>query len=182
MNEPVPNQGRGADAFDRQVAALAGRLRDDGIAPSRDLWSGIAAGLDAAGPAAGVRSGRDRTPARSRSSWPQAALAAGIVLAIGLGLTPRGPTPGDTASRQRGEASAGAPGSEMPSAAATPANAARDGLRALAQALDHVEAALAQSPDDPDLSRLVLLIHNSRGRLLRLQAEGSVRDARRGPA
>lgn len=182
MNEPVPDQGPGTDAFDRRVAALAGRLRDEGVAPSRDLWCGIAAELDAAAPAAGVRSGRDRAPARSRSSWPQAALAASIVLAIGLGLTPRGPTAGDTASRQRGQEPAEAPGSALPSAATTPANAARDGLRALAQALDHVEAALAQAPDDPDLSRLVLLIHHSRGRLLRLQAEGGVRDARRGPA
>jgi hypothetical protein len=55
--------------------------------------------------------------------------------------------------------------------------ATRQGLRAVEAALDELQAALVMSPDDPDLSRLFLMIHQSRGRLLRLQADGGTRNA-----
>jgi hypothetical protein len=191
MREPESSRVPGADAtrdaldrreaFDRQTAALAARLREIGVAPARDLWPELSKALDAAGaPSAGARAGRrGARPALPR--WSQAALAAGIVLAIGLGLTARGPAPGGTAAGPKsGPAAVSTPVPET-SAAASPITATREGLRAIAQALAEVEAALTQSPDDPDLSRLVLMIHHSRGRLLRQQAENGVREARRSP-
>lgn len=192
MREPDAHRVPGADAariasdrqaaFDRQTAALAARLRDGGVEPARDLWPELSAALDAAGtPHGGARAGRrGARPAWPR--WSQAALAASVVLAIGLGLTARGPAPGGTASSPpAGPAAESTPTPSTPTAA-SPAATAREGLRAVARALAEVEAALAQSPDDPDLSRLVLMIHHSRGRLLRLQAESGAREARRSPA
>lgn len=189
MREPESSRVPGADAtaldrqaaFDRQAGALAVRLREDGVAPARDLWPELSAALDAAGdPSAGARAGR-RGARPAWPQWSQAALAAGVVLAIGLGLTARGPAPGGSAAvPNAGPAAVSTPVPET-SADASPVAAAREGLRAVAQALAEVEAALTQSPDDPDLSRLVLMIHHSRGRLLRLQAENGVREARRSP-
>ena len=195
MREPdsrrAPGAGARRDDFDRRIDTLAGRLRDDGIEPARDLWPDLSAALDAAGaprvgaPFAGARADRRGAPA-SWPRWPQAALAASVVLAVGLGLTARGPVPGGTAVSPPAAPSAGsaaAPTEANPDpAAASPAGSAREGLRAVAAALAEVEAALTQSPDDPDLSRLVLMIHHSRGRLLRLQAESGAREARRNPA
>ncbi|MBM4132073.1 hypothetical protein FJ250_13790 [bacterium] len=198
MREPDADRVPGADAwrdtFDRQVATAAARLREGGVEPARDLWPELAAALDAAGDAhrdahRDARHGAHTGRRGARPAWPrwsQAALAASVVLAIGLGLTTRGPAPGGTAGAPAavpadGPAAMATP-SPASSAAASPVAAAREGLRAVAAALAEVEAALSQSPDDPDLSRLVLMIHHSRGRLLRLQAESGAREARRSPA
>lgn len=185
MRDPDSSRVPGADAagaaFDRRLAALTARLREDGVEPARDLWPDLSAALDAAGaPPAGARRHGVRP---AWPLWSQAALAASVVLAIGLGLTARGPLPGGTTSAPPAVPAAAV---STPAAAASdavsPVAAAREGLRAVTQALAEVEAALTQSPDDPDLSRLVLMIHHSRGRLLRLQAESGARDARRSPA
>ncbi|MBK9472747.1 MAG: hypothetical protein IPO18_10730 [bacterium] len=166
----------GTSALDRQVSALAARLRDEGVAPDHDLWPDISRALDAAG-APGRAIGR-RTAARNGSLWAAAALAACVIVAVGAGLTgvrpgsepvarlPEAPTAGGTAAN-----------SETALAPMSGPVATRQGLRAVEAALDELQAALAQAPDDPDLSRLVLMIHHSRGRLLRLQADGGTRNA-----
>lgn len=158
----------GDDAFAGHLTALAAGLRDDGVEPARDLWPDIARALDAPG-----ATGRHATRYRTARTWAGAALAATVLLAIGLGVADLGPGSG---SRPAIPAMGGAtaPQSAAPAGPAT----ARQGLRAVDQALNELQAALRQSPNDPDLSRLVMLIHHSRGRLLRLQAEGGVRDAR----
>ena len=191
MREPDNHRAHGADArpdaLDRRIDALAVSLREGGVEPARDLWPDLSAALDAAGvPGAGARSAGARAGRGGAGTawprWSQAALAASVVLAVGLGLTARGPLPGGTAAGPAtGAASGPAPTPTIP-AAGSPAGSARDGLRAVAAALAEVEAALSRSPDDPDLSRLVLMIHHSRGRLLRLQAESGARESRRSPA
>lgn len=162
-------------AFARQVALAAARLREQGVPPEHDLWPGISLALDAA--AREAAGGRRARPAPALHRWPATALAASVLLAIGVGLSGWRGDPADT----------GGPQVQAPvpvSAAARPeagADGARDGLRAVGAALDELQAALALAPDDPDLSRLVLMIHHSRGRLLRLQADSGVRETRRSP-
>lgn len=173
-----PNHGPavGASALERQVSALAARLRDEGIAPERDLWPDISRALDAAG-APGRAVGR-RTAARSGSLWAAAALAACVLVAVGAGLT--GVRPGsDPVARSPEVPAADGTGANVGPASAPTSGpvATRQGLRAVEAALDELQAALVLSPDDPDLSRLVLMIHHSRGRLLRLQADGGTRNA-----
>jgi hypothetical protein len=173
-----PNQGPavGASALDRQVSALAARLRDEGVAPERDLWPDISRALDAAG-APGRAVGR-RTAARSGSLWAAAALAACVLVAVGAGLT--GVRPGSDPVARSPEVPA-ADGNRRKRWAGVGADVRTGGhapgLRAVEAALDELQAALVLSPDDPDLSRLVLMIHHSRGRLLRLQADGGTRNA-----
>jgi hypothetical protein len=156
------------DAFVGRLSALAAALREDGVEPARDLWPDIERALDTTG-----ATGRRATRYKAARTWTGAALAATVLLAIGLGVADLRPGPDvrpaipvarDTTTLQPG----GSAGSAT----------ARQGLHAVDQALNELQAALRQSPNDPDLSRLVMLIHHSRGRLLRLQAEGGVRDAR----
>ncbi|MBK8166715.1 MAG: hypothetical protein IPK64_12300 [bacterium] len=185
MSDPRLPEGARRDAFERQVDAVAGRLRDDGVPPARDLWPDLSAALDAAGPparrGAGRGAGSSGGSAR-RPGWSTAALAAGIVLAIGIGLAGRDGGPATPSTGPHAATpGAGADGSAGREPGA-PADAAREGLRAVALAYDELQSALERAPDDPDLTRLVLVIHHARGRLLRLQAEDGVRDARRTPA
>ncbi len=173
-----PNHGPalGASAFDRQVSALAASLRDEGVAPGRDLWPDISRALDVAG-APGRVVGR-RTAARGGSLWAGAALAACVLVAVGAGLTGVRPGGEPVARSPEVPAAEGVGANVEPASAPTSGPVAtRQALRAVEAALDELQAALVLSPDDPDLSRLVLMIHHSRGRLLRLQADGGTRNA-----
>lgn len=160
----------GDEAFTGRLSALAAGIREDGVEPARDLWPDIERALDATGAA-----GRRSTRYGAARTWAGAALAATVLFAIGLGVADLRPGPeGRTAAPvSRGAVAPQPVGSTGPAPA-------RQGLHAVDQALNDLQAALRQSPDDPDLSRLVMLIHHSRGRLLRLQAEDGVRDARGG--
>lgn len=169
MKVERPEQPTG-DAFARQLAALSAQLRDCGVPPARDLWPDLERALDRS-PAAGFPPISARRRLVSGGLWVSAALAATVLLVVGFGLAGRGNVPG---AAQRGPVAALAP-------APVPENVAtRQGLRAAEQALADLQTALKRSPDSPDLSRLVLMIHHSRGRLLRLQADGGVRNALRG--
>lgn len=186
MDEPRRIDAEGPGGFERRLEQLAPRLRDDGLEPGRDLWPAISAAIDAAA-APRRRDGLAVTPRPAQAWWPTAALAAAIVLMIGVGLAGRRPGDADPAAGARATAPAtAAAGDAAPAvegaAAGQPATAARDGLREVGRALADVQSALTQAPDDPDLARLVMLIHHSRGRLLRLQAEDGVRGSRRAPA
>ena len=166
MKRDLPwDPAEGDAAFAGRLSAVAAGLREEGVEPARDLWPEIEHALDA----------RAATRRRAVRAWTGAALAATVLLAIGLGVADLRPVPG---ARRATPVAAGAtaPGTVHSSAP----SAAREGLHAVDQALNELQAALRQSPDDPELSRLVMLIHHSRGRLLRLQAEGGVRDAHGG--
>lgn len=171
MKRDLPNDhAAGDDAFARQLAALSAQLREDGVEPASDLWPAIERSLGS--PAATAR-GRWRVgPGRT---WAGTALAATVLLAVGLGVgILRHGLPGS-----RGGAAGPAAGAPA-TAVAAPVSSPGQGLRAVEAAYDELRAALERSPDDPELSRLVLLIHHTRGRLLRLQADDGARGALRG--
>jgi hypothetical protein len=176
MKVERPEQPTG-DAFARQLAALSAQLREGGVPPARDLWPDLEQALDR-GLAAGIPPISSRRRLVSGGLWASAALAATVLLVVGFGLAGRGNVPG---AAQRGPLAAqSAPAAALAPAPAPDHAATRQGLRAAEQALAELQTALTQSPGNPDLSRLVLMIHHSRGRLLRLQADGGVRNALRG--
>jgi len=182
MKVERPEQPTG-DAFARQLADLSAQLREGGVPPARDLWPDLDRALDRAldqGFATGIPPLSRRRRLAAAGVWASAALAATVLIAVGFGVAGRGSVPGVA---QRGPLAA----QSAPAAALTPAPApasdnvaTRQGLRAAEQALADLQTALKRSPGNPDLSRLVLMIHHSRGRLLRLQADGGVRNALRG--
>jgi anti-sigma-K factor RskA len=128
--------------MDRQVAQLAARLRDQGVAPDRDLWPDIDAALDKV----------EQQPLRPRRRtegrlWRMVALAATLALAVGLGYVgTQGPDgqPADLA-----------------------VNAGASSLEKLDHTLGELNQALSLDPENRNLSRLVLLVHRSRADILR---------------
>jgi hypothetical protein len=178
MKPERPGDSAG-DAFSRRLAELSGQLRDEGVPPARDLWTDLERALDSV-TATGVPPRPARWSLTGGGPWLTAALAATVLVLVGFGVVGRGTVPGTAP----GAHVAAQPAPEIAPAAAAPLEgpaATRLGLRAVDAALDELQAALERSPDDPGLSRLVLMIHHSRGRLLRLQADNGARDAFRGP-
>jgi hypothetical protein len=136
---------------DRQLERLAGQLRDDGVAPERDLWPDIDAGI----------ARREASGGRRTASWWRLAAAAAAVAAVVLGsrvllTTQKGSEPERFA---RTDISAAA-------AESAPGGLA-GGMETVDRALDELEAALAADPENRSLSRLVLMVHRTRGELLR---------------
>ena len=136
---------------DSQLDRLAGTLRDEGIAPERDLWPGIDAAIT-----------RREQAGRSRHGLPwwgwAAAAAATVVVALALGLaTNRADTGGPGPDRDA------APVAAM----ASDGPIVTGGMESIDRALEELESALADDPDNLSLSRLVLMVHKSRGELLR---------------
>lgn len=136
---------------DSQLDRLAGTLRDEGIAPERDLWPGIDAAIT-----------RREQAGRARRGLPwwgwAAAAAATVVLALGLGLATNRSGGGEP-SPDRAPTPVAAMVSEAP--------VVTGGMESLDQALEQLQAALAADPENLSLSRLVLMVHKSRGELLR---------------
>lgn len=134
---------------DPRLDRLATRLREDGVPPSRDLWPGIDAAITRR-----EQAGRRR----SRTVWWRAAAAAAAVLVLALGvrdfqhMAARGPVGGD---------------SVQVAESAPQAHEEGDGMGAVAKALIELNAALAADPENHSLSRLVLMVHRTRGELLR---------------
>jgi ferric-dicitrate binding protein FerR (iron transport regulator) len=128
--------------MDRQVAQVAARLKDQGVAPGRDLWPDIDAALDKV----------EQQPLRPRRRpegrvWRGVALAATLALAVGLGYVGmQGPD--------------GQPADLAVNAGASP-------LEKLDHTLGELNQALSLDPENRNLSRLVLLVHRSRADILR---------------
>lgn len=143
------------DDFDRQVARLAARLRDEGQAPARDLWPDIDAALDRQAPAS---TGRRRT-----GNGRTFALAASVLLLVGMGYI----------AMQQRHGPIGATNLDAVPAVVRAGGPVVSGLQAGAQAVDRalhdLQAALDAAPEDANLPRLILMIHQSRARLLRSQ-------------
>jgi hypothetical protein len=148
------------DPVDRQIRRLAGQLRDTGVAPDRDLWPDIDASMDSHKQTSGNGISRRRGPGRLR----MAAVAAALVAMLAAGWAGirtittdadfsdvAGPTAEQTAESPRG-------------------------LSVIDQALDELTLALADDPENRNLSHLVLMVHKTRGNLLRRNTENLVRD------
>jgi hypothetical protein len=187
--KPDPNGQPVGDSFSRRLAELSAQLREEGVPPARDLWPDLDHALDRAMATGGrpqmarrglARRGLARRILARGGPWLTAALAATVLVLVGLGVVGREPAPGNAPGNVIGGRLAARPAAETAPAAAAPLSgpaATRLGLRAVEAALDELQAALKQSPNDPDLSRLVLVIHHSRGRLLHQQVDSGVRDA-----
>ncbi len=146
------------DQRDRQLERLAGQLRDTGTAPDRDLWPDIEAAIDQAEQGPG-----HRTPRLKRGSrlLRFAAMAAALTLMLGAGWVGIRTITEDAA---------------RPDIAGLSEVAPPSGLAVINQALDELNLALADDPENRNLSHLVLMVHKTRGNLMRRNSEKLVRD------
>ncbi|MCP4572526.1 MAG: hypothetical protein GY838_09275 [bacterium] len=145
--------------LDPRLEPLARRMRDRGQPPERDLWPGIDEAIDR----------RERAGDHpARTGWWRFAAAVAAMLVLVLGArdlhVPRGDsTPGGT------------PSPVVAEAAATWALDGLDEEAAIESALAELNAAMAADPDNPHLSRLALMVHRSRGEMLRRSGETAQR-------
>ena len=141
--------------LDLQLDRLTRTLRDTGIPPERDLWPEIDRAIDQA----------DRSrPARSRgpATWRIVALAASVLLLVGVGLVQQGGLPGKSSGHQANQAVDNTIG-PLVGGDVDPATS----MLTVDQALADLNQALADDPNNRSLSHLVLMIHKSRGNLIR---------------
>jgi hypothetical protein len=151
---------------DSQLSRLAGQMRDSGTDPDRDLWPDIDAAIDAAEHRTVIRA-----PHRKGMPWMRlAAVAAALTLMLSAGwvgirsLTGDGIF-GDTAPTEVASA-------DVDVESDSPAS----GLAVIDQALDELMLALKDDPENRNLSHLVLMVHKTRGNLLRRNTENLVRN------
>lgn len=139
---------------DRQLQRLAGQMRDTGVAPNRDLWPDINAAID-------QEESRSRNRRRKTvNPWRLAAVAAALVLMLAAGWVGIGSITGE---------------SVIPGVAENPADQ-ESGLAVLNRALDELNLALADDPENRSLSQLVLMVHKTRGSLMRKNSGNLLRD------
>ncbi|MCK9995094.1 MAG: hypothetical protein KAH56_02305 [Candidatus Krumholzibacteria bacterium] len=156
--EPNPSQNEKRDS---QLNRLAGQMRDAGTVPGRDLWPDIDAAIDQAEHRTAIRA-----PRRKGRPWLRlAGVAAVLTLMLAAGwVGVRSITgdviTGDVASLNTGEA----PETEA------------NGLAVIDKALDELLLALKDDPENRNLSHLVLMVHKTRGHLLRRNSESLVRN------
>jgi hypothetical protein len=151
--------------LDRQMDSLAQQLRDKGIPPERDLWQGIDQAIDRTE----AVTGGVRTRINPLTGWRIVALAASILLLVGVGLVQMGGLPGSS-NEYRAENGTAVPSANVELAGVTTAESG-DGeassMEIIDRALDDLNRALADDPNNPSLSHLILVIHKSRGNLIR---------------
>lgn len=155
--ERNPNQ---KEQRDKQLERLAGQMRDTGVAPDRDLWPGIQAAINRKDQESGPGKRRRQSGNWLRMAAVAAALT--VMLAAGwFGIHTIGGDPiaglQDTAQRLGGFHRS-------------------SGLSTIDQALDELTLALADDPENRNLTQLVLMVHKTRGNLLRRNSENLVRD------
>ncbi len=129
--------------LDQQLDRLTPKLKETGISPERDLWPDINRALDHVDQIPAIRN-------RGLTGWRIVALAASVLLLVGVGLVQHGSLPGKSSDYQA--SLDGTPPSNM---------------EVLDQALADLNSALASDPNNSNLSQLVLMIHKSRGKMIR---------------
>ena len=139
---------------DRQLQRLAGQLRDTGTAPDRDLWPDINAAIDR------TEAGKISTGRRPADPWRLAAVAAAVILILAAGWVGIGSIDGTV------------PRADV----AEDPDSRESGLAVLDRALEELNLALADDPDNRSLTQLVLMVHKSRGSLLRKNSDNLLRD------
>lgn len=141
---------------DKQLKRLAGQLRDTGIAPDRDLWPEIQAAMDQADAEPVPQVSRPK-----KGSWLRfTAVAAALTLMLAAGWV----------GVRSITSEVSLPDLVVESDSAT------SGLAVIDQALDELVLALVDDPENRNLSHLVLMVHKTRGNLLRRNSENLVRE------
>jgi hypothetical protein len=139
---------------DRQLQRLAGQMRDTGVAPNRDLWPDINAAID-------LEESRPRSSRpRPANPWRLAAVAAALVLMLAAGWVGIGSITGEAV---------------IPGVAEDSVDQ-ESGLAVIDRALDELNLALADDPENRSLSQLVLMVHKTRGSLMRKNSGNILRD------
>ncbi|MFN2166723.1 MAG: hypothetical protein ACK2U9_10745 [Anaerolineae bacterium] len=137
---------------------LTAELREKGAHPARDLWPGISAAIDEMEKAAAIPR---PVPRRRRVLWPLTAVAATLLLLVVAG----GQYQRDLLQVADGLAE----------------EQTTDQLTVLDQALDELNDALAENGADNGLTRLLRMVEQTRGDLVRMNAEGWQRGVPAGP-
>ncbi len=150
---------------DSQLSRLAGQMRDTGTAPDRDLWPDIDAAIDATEHRTVIR-----VPRSKGLPWLRlAAVAAALTLMLSAGWVGIRSLTGDGIF---GEAAI----TEVASVdIGVESDSPASGLEIIDQALDELMLALKDDPENRNLSHLVLMVHKTRGNLLRRNTESLVR-------
>jgi len=151
---------------DRQLQRLAGQLRDMGTTPDRDLWPDINAAIDRQDNRPGQRESR-----RRGGTWLRmTAVAAALTLMLAAGWVGIRSINGDSIT---GESITG----DLESPDGVAGNEDQpSGLAVIDQALDELTLALTDDPENRNLSHLVLMVHKTRGNLLRRTSDNLLRD------
>ena len=146
---------------DSQLSRLVGQMRDTGTAPGRDLWPEIDAAIDQQ-----EHRFTSQVPGRKGRPWLRmAAVAATLTLILAAGWAGIRSINGDSILQEVATLD-GAEESEAPTS----------GLAIIDKALDELTLALADDPANRNLSHLVLMVHKTRGNLLRRNTENLVRN------
>jgi hypothetical protein len=141
------------DRLNEQLNSLNADLRERGTPPARDLWPDIDQAITAA-------EDRQVRPARRRRwDWPQIAATAAMVMFLVTTFW---------WLERRDPESGGPLGPVIELAAVVPETS---GLAVIEQALDELNLALAEDPENLSLTNLALMLHQSRGRILRQNAD-----------
>jgi hypothetical protein len=139
----------------KHLSRLARGMRDSGVPPDRDLWPEIDATIDREEGRRSVRAGDQGIP------WPRLiAVAAALTVVLAAGW----------AGVRTDLVGSGNDFGVGPVAQLTANDTHEDegsGLDVIDNALDELNAALSSNPEDQNLTRLVLMIHQKRGNLLR---------------
>lgn len=155
--DPDPTAGAADQTLERQLERLAPRLRDRGIAPERDLWPGIEETI--------ARMEPRRRRGRGFELWRVAALAASLLLLLGVGWVQwSGPDPDALRPGPRAESPTRAAPVIAGETSPDKLVAARD---LLDDALERLDEARRSHPESAGLTKLIVMIHESRGDLIR---------------
>ena len=146
---------------DSQLNRLAGQMRDTGTAPDRDLWPDIDAAIDQTEHRTVIRTSRRK----GRPWWRLVGVAAVLILMLATGWVGIRSITGDVIVGDVASLNTTA----EPEAAA-------NGLAVIDKALDELILALKNDPENRNLSHLVLMVHKTRGNLLRRNSESLVRN------
>ncbi len=146
---------------DNQLRRLARQMRDTGTAPDRDLWPDIDAAIDQSEHRTIIR-----TSHRKGRPWLRlAGVAAALILMLAAGWAGIRSINGDVVTGEVASLNT----AEAPETEAS-------GLAVIDKALDELMLALADDPENRNLSHLVLMVHKTRGNLLRRNSESLVRN------
>ena len=153
---------------DKQIARLSEQLRDNGVAPERDLWPDISAKIDAS--EHGVTSSGQRP-----QFWRVVAIAATVLIMVGVGLVSFRSLNGPADQKDFGTTEVAQVATGVDRLTENTAGALRSDRDVIEQAMREVTAALEANPGNGRLSRLENMLYQSHGDVLRRSTSNKAR-------